>query len=138
MAARNEQEELIFKAQGLTEAIGVLSQFEELVQGLTDRPDDKDLKSSLEALDPNIRDLQTRFEPHLTTLGLFAAQMASLSARLETDSFAPTGGELRAVTQTLANLQSELRKTHSDIERFDKWVRTDRGDLLLEIAMLSD
>ncbi len=139
MPKRNEQEELIFKSQGLSEAIHLLSQYEEALQGLADRPEDRGLKERLESLNPSLRDIQTRFDPHLATpLGLFAAQVASLDARLEEDTVRPTTGELRAVTDTLANLQSELRVTHTEIERFEKWVATGRDDLLLEIAAVTD
>lgn len=42
------------------------------------------------------------------------------------------------MTDTLANLQSELRVTHTEIERFEKWVATGRDDLLLENAAVTD
>ncbi|MEL7111232.1 MAG: hypothetical protein AAGL99_18410 [Pseudomonadota bacterium] len=138
MAERNAQEELIFQAQALTEGIELLSRYEEILQGLVDDPADEDLQSDYQSLSQRTADLQSRFEPHLSLIGIFAAQMAHFSARLEETPEAPGQGELSAVSNTLANLQSQLRKTHSDIEAFDKWVAADRDDLVVEIAALSE
>lgn len=138
MPKRNQQEELILKAQGLTEAIELLSKYEEVLQGLVDKPDDETLHDSFENLSQRTADIQKRFEPHLHQLGIFAAQMSSLGARMEEREVRPSGGELGAVTNTLANLQSDLRKTHSDIDLFEKWVDAKTDDLLIEIAALSE
>jgi|GEM_PF-3876315 len=138
MSKRNEQEDLIFKAQGLTEAIELLSQYEEILQGLVDKPSDKALADKFDSLSQRTSDIQKRFEPHLSQLGSFAAQMNALGARMEEDEVTPSGGEHSAVSNSLANLQSDLRKTHSDIELFDKWVDAKTDDLLIEIAVLSE
>ncbi len=138
MSQRTQQEELIFKAQGLTEAIGLLSQYEDIMQGLVDAPGDRELADAFDGLSQRTVDLQSRFEPHLSTLALFGAQMSAFDARIEDKDAAPRGSDLSAVTNALANLQSELRTTHQEIERFDKWVLADRDDLLLEIAALAE
>lgn len=138
MAIRNEQEELIFKAQGITEALELLSKYEDVLQGMLDAAGDSDLIKAFEGLSPRLSDIQSRFKPHLSTLGLVAAQLNVMQARLEDGKATPTGAEMNAVTNALANLQSELRKAHADIERYDKWVSTQTSDLLIEIAALTE
>lgn len=129
-------DDLKFQGQGLQEAITLTSKYEELLQALMDRPDDKDLQMEFESMSPRTADLQTRFSPHLGTLGLLAAQLNAVRAKLEND-YRPTGGDLSAVSNTLANLESEFRVVSNKLEDMDRWVNAERGDLLLEIEALA-
>jgi len=136
MAEDQTIDDLKFQGQGLQEAITLTSKYEELLQALMDRPDDKDLQMKFESMSPRTADLQTRFSPHLSTLGLLAAQLNAVQAKLEQD-YRPTGGDLSAVSNTLANLESEFRVVSNKLEDMDRWVSTERGDLLLEIEALA-
>ena len=129
-------EELKMKGQGLQEAITLASKYEELMQALVDAPGDKELIQQFEALSPQTADIQKRFEPHLATLGLMAAQLNVVASKLD-DNYQPTGGDLSAVTSTLANLESEYRVVNTQLDAMDKWVEASRGDLLLEIEALA-
>lgn len=129
-------DELKLKGQGLQEAITLASKYEELMQALVDTPDDQELIGQFESLSPQTADIQTRFEPHLSTLALMAAQLNVVQSKLD-GRYKPTGGDLSAVTTTLANLESEYRVVNTQLEKMDKWVGADRGDLLLEIEALA-
>lgn len=136
MSEKLSFEELKKKGQGLQEAITLASKYEELMQALVDAPGDKELIQQFEALSPQTSDIQKRFEPHLSTLGLMAAQLNVVQSKLE-DSYQPTGGDLSAVTTTLANLESEYRVVNIELDAMDKWVSADRGDLLIELEALA-
>lgn len=138
MTERDAHEDLIRKAQGITEAIELLSKYEEVLQGLMDTPGDVDLATSFESLSQRMADIQTRFQPHLGSLALLSAQLNHLQARLEEKEASLSGAEMNAVANALANLQSELRTTHTEIEKFDKWVSARTEDLLIEIASLTE
>lgn len=132
MADIQTLEDLKLQGQGLQEAITHTSKYEELLQALVENPDDKDLLMEFETMSPLTADLQTRFSPHLNTLGLLAAQLNAVQAKLDGD-YRPTGGDLSAVSNTLANLESEFRVVSTKLEDLDRWVNAERGDLLLEI-----
>ena len=129
-------EELKMKGQGLQEAITLASKYEDLMQSLIDAPGDKELIQQFEALSPQTADIQKRFEPHLATLGLMAAQLNVVASKLD-DNYQPTVGDLSAVKSTLANLESEYRVVNTQLDAMDKWVKASRGDLLLEIEALA-
>lgn len=136
MAEAPTIDNLKLQGQGLQEAITLTSKYEELLQALVDKPDDKDLLMEFESMSPQTADLQTRFSPHLSTLGLLAAQLNAVQAKLDGD-YRPTGGDLSAVSNTLANLESEFRVVSNKLEEMDRWVNAERGDLLLEIEALA-
>ena len=54
-------DDLKFQGQGLQEAITLTSKYEELLQALMDRPDDKDLQMEFESMSPRTADLQNTF-----------------------------------------------------------------------------
>lgn len=136
MSEKLSFEDLKKKGQGLQEAITIASKYEELMQAMIDAPGDKELIQQFEALSPQTADIQKRFEPHLSTLGLMAAQLNVVQSKLE-DNYKPTGGDLSVVTTTLANLESEYRVVNTELDAMDKWVSADRGDLLLELEALA-
>ena len=129
-------EDLKLQGQGLQEAISLTSKYEELLQALTDKPDDRDLLMEFESLGPQTADLQSRFSPHLSTLALLAAQLNMVQSKLD-GNYRPTGGDLSAVSNTLANLQSEFRVVSSKLENLDRWVNAEREELFTELAALA-
>lgn len=129
-------QDLMFHGQALQEAIALVSNYEELLEGLAETPDERDLLMEFESLSPQTADLQTRFSPHLNTLSLLAAQLDMLQSKLD-GRYRPTAGDISAVKNTLANLESEYRVVPNKLEDLDRWVHADRGRLLKEIGALS-
>lgn len=137
MTKRNEFEELQFKEQGLHEAIGLVKEYQDLLSKIDLSDEPETFLDEFDSLGPRTADIQSRFKPHLSSLGLFASEMNFVQVRLE-DNQKPAPSALASARNNIENLTSEFRLTQQALDKFETWVRADHGDLLLEVAGLME